>query len=33
MVNGLKKYLTRTADNLLLLGKSIKKLLNKGKKR
>jgi len=33
MINGLKEYLKKTADSLLLLGKSIKKLLDKDKKK
>jgi hypothetical protein len=33
MINGLKEYLKKTSDNLLLLGKSIKKLVNKYKKK
>ena len=31
MINGLKEYLKKTSDNLLLLGKSIKRLISKKK--
>ena len=33
MINGLKEYLKKVADSLLLLSNSIKKLLYKNKKK